>query len=282
MNKLSVIVPIYKRESITKLCLERLLKQSKKLKFDVIVAGSEGNKSKQIAKGLKYIETENKPLGKKLNSLLKECTNYDGIIVMGSDDFMSDSIIKMYQQIDTSKEVYYSFNDIYIYSNKYKIIRSDFDYTRAGNGIGVARLYTKPTLKKMNYEIWSNTRLKGLDGNADKRLKAKGINEIQIDLDTHFLIDIKIESNISAHEMIFSGHKEHDLNVVQKLGKIGEKILHLKAKTAERLNLHEIDIPKLKAKVIKEFNGNRKGIIIELKKDHYNRLLKSGYISSVI
>jgi hypothetical protein len=279
MNNLAVIVPFYKRERLTRLCFERLRKQSKKLKFDVIVAGSEREKSKQLAKDFKYIETENRPLGKKLNALLKECANYDGVIIIGSDNFMSDSLIKIYQEIDCSKPLFYSFNDIYIYSSKYNTIKSDFDYTRAGNGIGVARLYTKSTLELMNYEIWSNERLKGMDGNADKRLKSKGVKEIQLDLGSHFLIDVKIESNISAHEIVFSGHKEHDLSILNKLGKTGEKIQQIEAKEVEKLNLYKTDIPKKKAKVIKDFNGHKKGSVIELKEQHYSKLIKAKFIT---
>jgi hypothetical protein len=279
MNKIAVIVPFYQRESITELCFKRLKSQSKKLKFDVIVAGSEGEKSKEEAKGLKYIETPNKPLGKKLNLLLKECKDYDGVLVLGSDDFISDSVIKMYQKIDCTKAVYYSFNDIYIYSNKYRQIKSDFDYTRAGNGIGVARLYTKPTLKAMNYEIWSNTRLKGLDGNADKRLRSKKVKEIQLDLDKHLVLDVKIEQNISAHEIIFTGHKEHDLDLFKKLGRIGSSILKLEATREEKIVLDKVYIPKIQARVVKAFNQHKEGDVIALKTHNYKSLLKAGYIS---
>jgi hypothetical protein len=280
-NKIAVVVPFYKRHRLTSLCFKRLLSQSKKLKFDVVVAGSEGEDSKKIAKGLKYIEVENQPLGKKLNALLNECRKYDGVIIIGSDDFMSDSIIKMYQQMDISKEVYYSFNDIYIYSSRLGIIKSDFDYTRAGNGIGVARLYTKSTLEKMNYKIWEDNRPKGLDGNADKRLRAKGIKEIQLDLGNHFLIDVKIEQNISSHEMIHSGHKEHSLDVFDKLGNIGKDILKLEAEDKERIYNRVSDVEKLAVKVLKDFNNHKKGSVILLKKHNQIKLEKAGFVKLI-
>jgi len=280
MNKLVTIVPFYKRHRLTSLCFDRLRDQSKRLGFDIIVAGSEGEESKKIAKGIKYIEVDNNPLGGKLNTLMKECTGYDGVIIIGSDDFMSDSIIEMYQKIDVSKQVYYSFNDIYIYSSKHKILASDFQYTRNGNGIGVARLYTKPTLEKMNYEVWSNDKLKGLDGNADQRLRAKGIKEIRLDLKGHFLLDAKVEQNISAQEIVFTGHKRHDLKLIETLGDVGKKLLKLDRTEPERV-ARAGSVDKISARVVKEFNGHKKGVIIELKKRNYKDLLKAGYINHV-
>lgn len=103
MNKLIVLVPFYKRHRLTKLCFKRLKSQSKKLGFEVVVAGSEGEESKKLAKGLHYIEVPNQPLSNKLNALLNECREFDGVIVLGSDNFISDSIIKMYQEMDLSK-----------------------------------------------------------------------------------------------------------------------------------------------------------------------------------
>lgn len=281
MNKLAVILPFYKRPELTKLCFKMLKDQSRRLGFDVIVAGSEGQESRKLAKGLKYIEVQNQPLGRKLNALIKECRGYDGVIIIGSDDFMSDSIIEMYQNIDCSKDVYYSFNDIYIYSLRLGIIRSDFAYTRAGNGVGVARLYTNPTLEKMNYQIWDNERPKGLDGNADKRLKSRGIKEIQLDLGEHFLIDAKIEQNISAHEMIYSGQKEHNLDVFNKLGKIGKDILSLEAQDKERVYDKISDVEKFPVKVLIDFNEHKKGSIILLKKHNQIKLLKAGFVKLI-
>lgn len=279
MNKLAVIIPFYKRPELTKLCFRNIKRQSKKLGFDVIVAGSEGDESKKLARGLKYIEVDNQPLSNKLNALMNKCKKYDGVVIIGSDDFMSDSVIEMYKEIDCTKEVYYSFNDIYIYSAKYKQIRSDFDYTRAGNGIGVARLYTKPTLKKMNYKIWENDRPKGLDGNADKRLKAKGIKEVQIDLDTHFLIDVKLEQNISAHEMVFSGHKEHPLEEINRLGRIGKDILSLKSNDKERVYNNQHQFKKITCRVLKPFNGHNVGDVVQYKEHNYKQLIKNGWVS---
>jgi hypothetical protein len=290
MNKLAVIIPFYKRHELTKLCFDRIKRQSKRLKFDVIVAGSEGKESRDIAKDFKYIEVENK-LGKKLNSLLSQCKDYDGVIVLGSDNFMSDSIIKMYQEIDCSKEVYYSFDDIYIYSAIHQKIASDFDYTRAGNGIGVARLYTKPTLKKMNYKVWDANRVKGLDGSANRRCKANSIEEIRLSLKGHWMYDIKIDQNISAQNIIHSGHKFHPISSLKKLGKIGEKIVALKPEQKERIYTKSDLIPpkpvtppedKIKAVVLKDFNDHRYGDEIMLKKHIYIKLKRNGFVSPFV
>jgi len=124
MNKLAVILPIYKRHNLTRLCLEWLRLQADKFLFDVFIAGSEGGVSERLVLefGFNYIEVDNKPLSNKLNALTEKCKGYDGVILMGSDDFMSDSVFELYQSIDTSKPVLYGFNDSHVYctmSNKF-------------------------------------------------------------------------------------------------------------------------------------------------------------------
>src|SRR3990167_3746954 len=106
MNRLAVIVPIYQRHELTNLALKNLWHQWSKYGIDVFVVGSEGQVSKDLAEnyGFNYLEFENNPLSEKLNAVLKETQegSYDGVIVLGSDNFISDSIIEFYQEVDCS------------------------------------------------------------------------------------------------------------------------------------------------------------------------------------
>ena len=279
MNNLAIIVPFYKRPELTRLCFKRLKDQSKRLGVDVIVAGSEGDKSKMLARGLKYIETPNL-LGTKLNCLLNECRGYDGVILLGSDDFISDSVISMYQEIRCDVQLFYSFKDVYVYSARIGKIVSDLDYTRAGNGIGVARMFTKPTLQAMQYEVWSNDRQRAMDGDCQTRLAAAGVREKQIPLTGHFIIDIKLESNLTSQEIVNTGHREHKLETLQdKLGKIGEDILKLKPTQPERIELNTETMKKVIAIVIKPYNGKKVGERVELKLHSYRSLKRAGYVT---
>jgi glycosyltransferase involved in cell wall biosynthesis len=281
MNKLAIIVPFYKREALTKLCFKRLLSQSKRLGVDVIVAGSEEEDSKKLAKGFKYIEVKN-VLGFKLNALLNECKSYDGVILLGSDDFISDSVIKMYQEIDTTKEVFYSFNDVYVYSARFKKVVSDLDFTRAGHGIGVARMFTKPTLKKMNYKLWEDNRMRGLDTDSVGSLNKAGISQILLDFKGHFVIDIKLEYNLTNQGIVETGHKEHSLNIIKKnLGQMGDQILALKTKDIEhvkRININTKPMEKVKALIVKSFHQYEEGETIEIRTALYKRLKKGGFV----
>jgi hypothetical protein len=286
MNKLAIISPFYKRHEVTALCFKRLLSQSKKYNVDVIVAGSEGEESKKLAKGLKYIETPNTPLGAKLNSLLSECKDYDGVIVLGSDDFISDSIIKLYQKIDTDKEVVYSFNDIYIYSSRLKKITSDFPFTRRGNGIGVGRLFSKQALIKCNYALWTPHYDKGLDGDLANRLKRHGIEEKILDLGNHFMLDVKVDLNITSHEIVNTGHKEHKLSIINKnFPRLG--ITKLKAQAQAQIRRivepkkEQKIMNKIRAIVLKPFNGHSKGDKLELKRHIIKPLIRAGFVEKL-
>lgn len=282
MNKLAVVVPFYKRPELTKLCFKMLRDQSKRLGFDVIVAGSEGEESKKLARGFKYIEVENQPLGRKLNALIKECRDYDGVIIMGSDDFMSDSIIEMYQDIDCSKPVYYVFDDVYVYSAKYKEVRSGLDYKNRPSGCGIGRMYTKKSLEMLNYLIWDNTRAKGLDADAARRCASKGITPEWVELGDHFLIDAKVEDNITSHDVVLLRDTKHPLTIMKRLGKIGDDILNMELGNERIYSNKELstNVKKYKAKVIKSFHQFKEGDIVAFKYDRYRDLLRAGFIDA--
>lgn len=72
MNKLAIIVPFYKRHSITELCFKNLCSQATKYNIDVYTVGSEGVVSESLAKKYEfnYLEFENLPISRKFDALL--------------------------------------------------------------------------------------------------------------------------------------------------------------------------------------------------------------------
>src|SRR6056297_86817 len=90
--KVALVLAIYKRHDLEKIVLDNFRRQSKKFGFEIIVAGSEGETSKRLAKGCHYIEVENDPLSDKHNELIKKAKelDVDGVVLMGSDDIVND------------------------------------------------------------------------------------------------------------------------------------------------------------------------------------------------
>lgn len=225
MKSLAVIIPYFERTELTKLCFKHLLRQSKAFDLSVFVCGDNDN---IVPKGFNIIKHDNNPLGAKNNALLKATKDFDGVVIVGSDDFLSDSVWKHYRTLDLTKEVYYGFNNCHVYSVWDEKLGTDFSYTKSGNTIGVGRLWTKPTLQKMNYTLWTNSKNSGLDTDSKKRMLSKGIKEVSMDYDCHFIVDIKQDNNITNPAIVNTCDKIEDVNmIISELGNIGNEILAL-------------------------------------------------------
>lgn len=209
---LAVIIAIYKRHDLTRLCFEHLSRQQKKFGFDVVIAGSEGNESESLARefGFEYVETINEPLGQKMNVLSLMCKNYDGVVVLGSDDFLPDNAFAKFLTLDMSQKVIYGFSGCYFYSTKSKTLNF-FNYKGTIKTIGAGRLYTGEMLKAINFKPWSDEQPKGLDTNAMQRCLSVGGKEVVLDQVT--MIDVKHSHNMTSHAITRIGSKT-DLSIV--------------------------------------------------------------------
>lgn len=175
--------------------------------IDVYCIGSEGQLSKDLAEnfGFNYLEVANNPLSNKINKGLQHLKGkgYDGVVVVGSDNFLSDSIFEHYLQADTSINAVYGFNDLHFYSTHEKKLGTKGAYQHTGMTIGVARMFTKELLEKANYSLWRTDLNSGLDGSSNGVIKSLGAKEIKINYtDNFFLLDVKHEMNITRHEIL--------------------------------------------------------------------------------
>lgn len=256
MYSLAVIVPYYKRKELTTLCFKNLERQSNKYGFDVFVCGDDKS---IVPSSFKYFEFKNNPLGKKNNYLLSKTISYDGVVIVGSDDFLSDSIFDVYQTLDLTKDVYYGFDNCHIYSVWDNILGTDFSYTRSGHTIGVGRLWTKPTLEKMNYNIWTDSKNNGLDTDSKNNMAKKGIKEVSLPYNGHFILDVKQDCNITNPKIVKTCNKVEGVNLInKKLGVISKEILSLKVGDTRQIKRNmkkQTEIKKVKIEIIKEVAG---------------------------
>ena len=281
-NKIAVIVPFFKREELTALCFKHLLRQSKKYNFDVFVSG---DNKKIVPKDFIFIEAPNIPVGNKNNILLQETLEYDGVMIVGSDDFLSDSIFELYKTIDLTQKVYYGFNNLHIYSCHNNKITSDFPYTKNGNTVGVARLWSKPTLEAMNYKLWTSFKNRGLDSDSKTRMLSKGIKEITIDYGEHFILDVKQGYNITNPAIVNTGYVDCDISIIkEKLGVISNDILSLKPLDVKQIYSKRIMRDrgnKIKVIYSKDSNGILKGTIKMLDRKIADQVIKIGIVKEV-
>lgn len=262
MNKLAVILSIWKRPEITALCLERLKEQSKRYNFDVYVAGSEGEDSRSLCEGVNYLEHKNNPVGFKNNALIQQTRGkgYDGVILIGSDNFLSDSIFEYYLECDLTDRVFYSLEDVYFYDVTTKKQGYLKNYTT-----GVARCFSSPLLEAVDYILWSGIN-RGLDSNSRQRLLLKGK---EIIIKGHLALDVKHCDNINSGD-ILRMCKSSNINFKDYFCEIWNKVLNLQPK-ANAMKKSAVRI-----KYTKDNNQYKKGDIISLPLNLARYVLNSG------
>jgi hypothetical protein len=272
LNKLAVILPYWGRPEVTKLCFERLNEQRLKFNFDVFVSGDNQN---IVPNGFYIVDVPNLPLGNKLNNLIAQTTQYDGVIILGSDDFVSDSVFELYQTIDTTKEVFYGFDDCHVYDAWSNQLKYGITYK---DTIGVARLWTKPTLEKMEYKLYQTDRNKGLDSNSRINMLTNGINEVSLSYNGHFIVDVKYEDNITSPEIIEICTISDD---PKRLNELHVSILKLKTNGNKIIN-NPIVMEKnkkdlVKVTILKAFEQFEEGQDIHLPLTTAKDLVKDGF-----
>lgn len=226
MKNIVFIIAIYKRHDLTKIVLDYYRKLSKKYGFKIVVAGSEGQISEELAKGLIYIEVPNEPLTEKNNAMMLKAKSFkpDAVVLLGSDDLICENIIQWYYSLDTEKVM--GFSDIYFYSTQHKIT----SYLHLDKHFGAGRYYPKSVLEKCNYKAWRGKLNKGCDNNSEKYLRSLEVEFERIPLDkiNGFLIDIKHDYNISSKNIIFVGNQINNDIMAKKLNKeVAQKVENL-------------------------------------------------------
>ena len=226
MKNIVFIIAIYKRHDLTKIVLDYYRKLSKKYGFKIVVAGSEGQISEELSKGLVYIEVPNEPLTEKNNAMMLKAKSFkpDAVVLLGSDDLICENVIRWYYSLDTNKVM--GFSDIYFYSTQHKIT----SYLHLDKHFGAGRYYPKTVLEKCNYKAWRGKLNKGCDNNSEKYLSSLGVEFERIALDkiNGFLIDIKHDYNISSKNIIFVGNQINNDIMAKKLNKeVAQKVENL-------------------------------------------------------
>ncbi|MEH6452034.1 MAG: hypothetical protein V7782_03230 [Psychromonas sp.] len=155
------------------------------IELNVLVVGSEGQLSKEACEsyGFNYIEQPNHPLSDKWQAGIEETKKYDfdGLIIMGSDDFVSKDTFYIYNTAVEQNTLFFGFQDLYLYDVKSEAAGYWKGYgsassglaqpERVGESIGLGRLILKPLLEYINYNIWK-------DIHVNKKLDSLMFNKI--------------------------------------------------------------------------------------------------------
>ena len=217
--KNALLICVYKRHDLEKIVLENFKRQSKKFGFEIIVVGSEGILSKQLAEGCHYVESENFPVSNKHNKGLEKAKelNAKGVILMGSDDIVSDSYFEFIEQFSEQTSELIGLKDLYFYSTNSKKLGYWKGYTSTSTTVGAGRYFSRAILEQMEWQLWSEKRHRGLDTDCLKRLTKIGITEriFTMKESNVFLVDIKHSRSITD-KCIIDVCKEVNFNIMAK------------------------------------------------------------------
>lgn len=261
--KLALITAIWKRHDLEKITINRLIEQSKKHGFEVIIAGSEGDVSQNLAKGCHYVEIDNFPVSNKHNALLTKAKelDVDGVILIGSDCLLSNGFWTYAKKLKKDETKVVGLTDAYFYDTISKQMGHWKGYKNGTQSVGSGRFFSKAILDKVDWKLWDDGLDKGLDTNCTHRLNTLGIKDsfnTMKDLKA-YIVDVKHTYSITDRAIVDACDEIDSKEFVFKFGK----------KDFDLVN--KLEQPIIKRKEIEHFTGY-KTFIANNKAKH----LKSG------
>ncbi len=223
--RLLIITAIYKRHDLSRIVLSYYKSLQAKYDLQLLAVGSEGHSSLNLCLscGWDYIEFENKPISQKFNALSDHCKayDYDAVVLIGSDDLISEEIIKYYiENYHANTPYMVGLKGCYMYEvNKDSLIHFKGYTCKTKRTIGAGRLFSRYVMEKMKYKLWGRSNIdRGLDYRSSLMLEINGIKEHKIDFnDTGgLLVDIKHEVNITPFKNIISNFDEVDPIILEQ------------------------------------------------------------------
>lgn len=180
----------------------------KDLGIDVIVAGSEGKKSKQLAEsfGFIYLERPNQPLAEKMNATITEGLKrgYTHFICVGSDDLISAELIKEYKRLIKQGYDFIGVLDFYFYeleTGKASYWGGYRDRKRFRNTCGAGRVLSRKLIESWSGKVWEGERY--LDTSMQQKLATSDLPKYVFKLKDKGLlaVDIKSDTNLTPFKL---------------------------------------------------------------------------------
>lgn len=196
--KILIYLAVWKRPHITELCFVGIqrLKAHPDFEIDALAVISEGSMIPLCEKyGIKWVMTENEPLGRKKNFGLSACRAYhfDYLLEIGSDDLILNELLDSYKPYIGKWEIF-GINDAAYIDSKTGLCRR---LTSFNSTYGAGRMVSRETLEKVNFQLWNPTAQRGLDNNSLFALNRVGIKYHKVPpMEFPGVIDVKSETNI--------------------------------------------------------------------------------------
>lgn len=204
-KRVAIVTACWKRPEV----FEMFANATKKLNHPdleiiVIVAGSEGAKSKHMVEkhGFIYIEIENDPLASKMNitTILAGKLQCDYVLCVGSDDLITNELLCVYAEQINLQIDYVAVLDWYFYdtiSKKMSYWGGYSDSRRIGHTCGAGRLISARLMNEWNWQPWQIKHSKILDNSMQDKLKTTPHTSFIFSLKQFNVYAFDIKSNVN-------------------------------------------------------------------------------------
>lgn len=210
--RVAIVTAVWKRPEIFELFARGIheLKRGIGAEIPVIVAGSEGTKSRKMveAHGFTYIEVPNDPLATKVNApmLIAKDAKVDYVLCMGSDDIITPELFKVYEEYMRQGYDFIGVLDWYFYdtvSRKAAYWGGYRDERRKGHTCGAGRLLSVRILNLWNWQPWEIKDSKVLDNSMQNKLKTTphSIATFTLKEKNVLALDIKSSTNMTPFQL---------------------------------------------------------------------------------
>jgi hypothetical protein len=165
-------MPLWGRHEITALILRQwhyqILRLRGRVDVHLICVGSEGARSSALVSGyadtMSYVEAPNDPLNRKWNKGIEvsRARNPDAVMIVGSDDLVSDSLHLTYAAKVQSGLKFFGLKDLYFLDAPTQRLGYWPGYgpqgqpQRAGEPVGLARCHSRALLDAVGWRLWPN------------------------------------------------------------------------------------------------------------------------------
>jgi hypothetical protein len=206
--KVAIVTAVWKRPEIFEIFAKGVKSLIASCDMDIytIVAGSEGDVSREMVRKHNFIYTEvpNDPLATKVNKpvLIAGQIGVDYVLCVGSDDIITSDLMHVYAEYMNLGYDYIGVTDFYFYdtaSKKAAYWGGYRDQRRQGHTAGAGRLISSRLMQKWNWNPWEIKDSKVLDNSMQNKLKETPHSLITFSLKEKgvYALDIKSSTNMT-------------------------------------------------------------------------------------
>ena len=202
-KKILILLPIWKREAITKICLANLKELQKTFNIEVLcVVSEQWAKIEAFKMGFKYIEAPNECLGTKMNIGIKEAMGmrFDYLMNLGSDDIITPALFDSYKDMFINNVPCFGPTNLTFIDSQAKEARTYNYGIMIGAGRCIRKDILEATLRKG--DLYDKIQI-GLDMNSMKKLDC---TMTEIDNPYNTIYDIKSAVNLWGYEVFYKGN----------------------------------------------------------------------------